>query len=446
MRLSELAQRLGGELRGEDREFIGFTTDSREDQAGRVFLAIRGARVDGHDYAAQVLSAGAAAVVCERPVEGTHIQVSSLVEGLAAFGRSMRAEFQGPVLGITGSTGKTTTKELAAAALSPLGPVLKTRGNRNTEYTSPLVWFEADGDEASAVIEMGMRGLGQIEHLASISQPTVGLITVIGTGHIEMVGSREGICQAKTELFRALPPEGPCLFWAEDDFAGPLRQEAAGRPVMTFGFSPEADMRVVGARTEAEDRSRVLLAWQGRQAEAVIPMVGRHQALNAAAAALAAVACGADFEAAVAGLESVEAPPMRMEMRRVNGALFVVDTYNANPDSACASLRALMELPGQRRRAVLGEMKELGDFGRTGHQMVGRLAAELGLDEILFVGSAMEAGYEEALRAGCPSERAEMIAEVDLDRVRAWLEKSGEGDVVLIKGSRALGLEGAVPA
>ncbi len=445
MNLSELARRLGGELHGEDRAFAGFTTDSREDQRNRVFLAIQGANVDGHGFAAAVLAAGAAAVVAEREVEGTRIQVPNLVDALAAFGRSLRREFEGPVLGITGSTGKTTTKELAAAALAPLGPVLKTRGNRNTEYTSPLAWFESAGGERSAVIEMGMRGFGQIAHLASISEPTLGLITVIGTGHVEMVGSREGICQAKTELFQALPPEGPCLFWAEDDFAGPLRDACGGRPSFTFGFSPEADLRVLGSRTESLHRSRVLLEWQGDRAEAAIPMVGRHQALNAAAAVLSAVQAGVEFRAAVVALEAVEPPPMRMEMREREGVLYIVDTYNANPDSTSASLRALLELPCRRRLAVLGEMRELGDFSRTGHQMVGRLAADIGLDRVLFVGEAMGAAWEEALRAGLPSERAEMAAEVDLARIRLWLSEAREGDSVLIKGSRALGLEGAVP-
>jgi UDP-N-acetylmuramoyl-tripeptide--D-alanyl-D-alanine ligase len=364
---------------------------------------------------------------------------------LAEFGRSLRREFRGPVLGITGSTGKTTTKELAAAALSPLGPVLKTRGNRNTEFTSPLAWFEADGSERSAVIEMGMRGFGQIAHLASISEPGIGLITVIGTGHIEMVGSREGICRTKAELFQALPPDGVCLFWAEDDFAGSLREACAGRPALTFGFSPDADLRILGSRTESLPGSRILLDWRGERAEAAIPLVGRHQALNAAAAVLAAVQAGVPFCAAAAALEAVEAPPMRMEMREREGVLYIVDTYNANPDSASASLRALLELPCRRRLAVLGEMRELGDFSRTGHQMVGRLAAEIGLDRVLFVGEGMGAAWEEALRAGLPSERAEMKAEVDLAGIRAWLSEAAEGDAVLIKGSRALGLEGALP-
>ncbi len=441
----EFARLCGGELSGEPGgEVLGFALDSRTVEPGQLFVAIRGANFDGHDYVRQAIELGAVATLAERAVPGPHVRVGSLVEALARFGRARRDGFRGPVVGVTGSNGKTTTKEFLASALTAHGLVLKSPANRNTEYTSPLVWAELDG-QASAVIEMAMRGHGQIAHLAAVSCPTVGVITGIGTAHVETVGSREGIMRAKTELFAALPEDGVSVCWREDDFFPELSERARGR-LRTFGFSLEAECRVVGYRALSWDSCAIKLALNGESFDLVLPTVGRHQALNAAAALLGAESCGVRASHAAALLDKAELPPMRMEARRANGAVLLVDTYNASPDSTVAAIRTLAEAPASGRRlAVLGEMRELGDFTESGHRLVGRALAEADLDGAFLTGGPTRFIADEALRAGYPPSRLSSEETLDLDRIRAWLGQIRADDIVLIKGSRALGLERALP-
>jgi UDP-N-acetylmuramoyl-tripeptide--D-alanyl-D-alanine ligase len=442
--VGDFARIVGGRLTGSpSAEFEGFCLDSRAVEAGSLFLAIAGKRHDGHDHAEEAIRKGCVAAVVERPIEGPHVLVDNLVEALARLGSSFRDRFSGPVIGITGSNGKTSTKEFAAAACSPLGPVLKSPANHNTEYTAPLVWTRLRPDTAVAVVEMGMRGFGQIAHLCRFSRPTIGVITMIGTAHVEMVGSREGIVQAKTELFDALPEDGVAILWAEDDFAGVLR-ERAHCPVRTFGFSPDAECRVLGYRALSWDRCLVRGQLDGRSFEAELPTVGRHQALNAAAAVLAAHSAGVAVEAAAESLAHAELPPLRMEVRLLDGATLLVDTYNASPDSTVAAIRTLSELPANGRRiAIIGEMRELGDLVETGHRQVGRAIGEANLDRVVLYGEATRFVESEAVRAGLDPSRVEIAH--SLDEVRRLLEGLADGDVALMKGSRSLEMETAVP-
>lgn len=443
--LEELARRLGGTLVGPPGAWAtGFATDSSQVRPGDVFLAIRGSRVDGHDFCGEALTAGAVASLVERPVEGPHILVAHLVDALAQLGRSWRAAFDGPVIGITGSNGKTTTKELTAAALAPLGPVLKSPGNKNTEYTSPLVWAESAGKKV-AVIEMAMRGFGQIAHLARIHRPTIAIVTGIGTAHIEKVGSREGIARAKGEILEAMDPDGIAILPLQDDFYSELAERAPG-DILTFGFHPDADAEVIAYR--ALDWQRSVVRWRiGREeVEAELGAVGRHNALNAAAALLAAREVGVSPQKAAHALRQTEWPPMRMEIRESGGVTYVVDTYNASPDSTAAALRAMAELPIKGRRiAVLGEMRELGGFQESGHRMVGRALCESDPDLVYLTGGPTSYIADEAFRAGYTEDRVTASPELDLDDVRAFLKRTVRpGDVVLIKASRALGLEQAL--
>lgn len=446
--IGEFARLCDGSLSGAgpgDR-LVGFATDSRDVQPGYLFLAIKGSRVDGHDYVGRAMEAGAVAALVERPVPFPHIRVASLVEALATFAQKRRQTFRGPVVGITGSNGKTTTKEFLSAALEPKGRVLKSPGNKNSEFTSPLVWTDLLPDHQSAVIEMAMRGFGQIRHLAKLHSPSAGIITCIGTAHIEMVGSRQGIARAKGELLLGLPPHAPSALWQEDDFLDDLCKMAPG-PVHTFGFSPEADCRIIGYRALDWQRSQVVGTLRGKDWEAVLPVVGRHQALNAAAAVLVADLLGVSAPIAADRLSSATLPPMRMEHRSVRGVTIILDTYNASPDSTIAALAALVEGPCEGRRlAILGEMRELGDFEEWGHRHVGKAAGKLAVDEMLLLGASCVHIYEEVLAAGYPPERVESLPLVDLDRVVAFLGKAKPGDVVLVKGSRALELEHAVEA
>lgn len=439
---AEFAQRCGGEWSGPgDPEISNFATDSRDAGAGSLFIAIRGDRVDGHTYAKQAVRQGAAACLVERDCRVPQIVVRDIESALASFGKSKRSEFSGPVVGITGSNGKTTVKEFTAAALSPLGTVLKNTGNKNTQYTSPLLWAGLRPETKAVVVEMGMRGYGQIAHLAEVAQPTVGIVTVVGTAHIEKVGSREGIFRAKSELLQALPADGMAIVWREDDFFADLSAVPKCQTV-SFGASVESDCRVLGYRSDDWGRCTVRLAWQGEEAEVELPTFGRHQALNASAAVLAAVVCGVKFADAVAALALAELPGMRLEIIRRQGVTVLVDTYNASPDSTVAALEALAQGPAEGRRvAILGEMKELGEFTERGHRIVGQALARAGVDSALLTGGPTRYIYDEARAAGMKESELTSLHELDLGQVRVFLDALQPGDTVLIKGSRALGLE-----
>jgi UDP-N-acetylmuramoyl-tripeptide--D-alanyl-D-alanine ligase len=441
----ELIQRTGAVSHGFAGEITGFATDSRSIKPGDLFLAIRGQNVDGHEFAAAAYQAGAAAVLGEREVAGPCLVVPDLVQAIADFGRSLRNEFYGPVVGITGSAGKTTTKELTAAAFAALGPVLKSEGNRNTEYTSPLTWADLTEEHQSAVIEMGMRGFGQIAHLAAASMPTIAIITMIGSSHIEMVGSRAGIAQAKGEILEALPDSGFAILPADDDYLEVLADRTQAQ-ILTFGFGPEADCRVIGYRALGWDRSLIRGTLGEEEWEVELPAVGRHQARNTAAALLAAVAAGADLSAAAASVAGAGLPPMRMERVEHQGAMFVLDFYNASPDSTAAAIQAISEVPVEGRRlAVLGEMKELGDFTEAGHRSVGEALALSGIEEVYLCGGPTSWIRDEALKRGYPAERIMGGDALDYEAIRGYLEGVKPKDAVLIKGSRALGLEKALP-
>lgn len=441
VRLSVFARECGGQLHGEDRAVAGFATDHREVRPGDLFLAIRGANVDGHDFAARALAAGAAGVLAERRIDGPHVLVDNLVQALASFAQGRRTAFDGPVVGVTGSNGKTTTKEFIAAALRPLGTILKNPGNRNTEYTAPLIWAELDGHSA-VVSELAMRGFGQIEHLCGFTQPTIGVVTMIGAAHIEMVGSREGIAKAKAEMLRAMAPVAPAVLWEEDDFLTYLQGQARG-PVRTFGFSPEAELRILGYRALDWRRCVVRFGLDGAVSEAELPTLGRHQARNAAAALLVAHSLGVGLDEATACLPQAELPPMRMEATDLHGATVLLDAYNASPDSTVAAIQALAEVPATGRRvAVLGEMRELGAYSESGHRQVGRALAESPIDAALLVGPEARHIEAEALRSGYPETRIRFAGA--LEDVAMFLRGLRQGDVALVKGSRALGLERAV--
>lgn len=471
MTVGEFARRCGGTLVRVDSslELTGFETDSRACRPGSLFIAIRGANVDGHDYVPALNSSPCVQgeVASERSEDdgggvgpnsrsspivalternvGDYplVVVDSVVDALARFARSKRDDFAGPVVGITGSNGKTSAKEFCAAALSPLGPVLKSGGNRNTEYTAPLLWTEANGDEVAAVAEMGMRGKGQIRHLAQFTQPTVALITMIGTAHVEMVGSREGIAAAKAEIFEALKPGGAVVLWREDDFFSDLRQRAGAHPVVTFGFSPDADVRVLGYRAETLEHSIVMIQVNGQPHECILPTIGRHQALNAAAAVAVAIQCGVEPAAACAAIRTAKLPPMRMETRPLRGATLLLDNYNASPDSTVAALQTLRELPAKGEKwAILGEMKELGDFSESGHRMVGKALAEFPVQHVVFLGEMTRYMEDEAVGIGFPKGSIERVASVE--ELAQILDDVADGDLVLMKGSRALGMERAL--
>ncbi|MFI5386472.1 MAG: UDP-N-acetylmuramoyl-tripeptide--D-alanyl-D-alanine ligase [Fimbriimonadales bacterium] len=468
---------VGGEAHGfaSGATVSGFATDNREVKPGDMFLAIKGARVDGHDFAADGIQKGAVGTLAERPVEGPYILVPNLVEALAKLGKHFRAQFDGPVIGVTGSAGKTTTKEFIAAALSPLGKVLKTEGNKNTEYTAPLVWAEIPeppsptpsssgaqaiaargrGETRAVVVELSMRGFGQIRHLAEIARPTIGVITNIGYSHMSEVGSRDGIAEAKGELLESLPPDGIAVLWQEDPYLHSLRAKAPGR-VVTFGYSEEADCRITAYKATSWTSSHiegtcrvadfqsasVSEDWKSSAQHFVaeLPAVGRHIAMGAACAIAVAGSAGVPPAEAAKALSSARLPHMRMEAVEFNGATLLLDMYNAAPPSMLAAIETFTELPCKGRRlAVIGEMRELGEFTDEAHRELGRVLAKSGIDEVMFYAGATALSAEEARMHGLVVREA-----ASLEDVAAFLRAVNAGDAVLVKGSRSLELDRAV--
>lgn len=420
----------------------GFALDSRHVKPGDLFLAVKGENVDGHDFVPQALANGAVATLAEREVPGPHILVPNLVQALAKMALHLRHGLHGPVVGVTGSVGKTTTKEMIAAALSPLGKVAKTEGNRNTELTAPLLWAELDGDEKAAVVEMGMRGFGQITHLAAFSKPTIGVITNVGASHIELVGTRQGIAEAKAELFEALPDDGLAVAWSGDDYLGVLRAQAPC-PVKTFGFSMSSNCQVVDYRAESWTSATATLELDEARAEARLPAVGKHIALNAAAALLVADHCGVPLDQAADALSSAKLPGGRMEIIERGGVTIVLDAYNAAPASFKGALEALVEIPCQGNRlVVMGEMRELGALAEEAHREVGRMIAASKVVRACFFGDLTGFAAEECAFAGFPD--TQIVMAKDIDEVRQFVSEAMPGDTVLIKGSRAMELERAL--
>lgn len=441
--LARFAKIVGGQaLYGEGVEITGFAWDSRLVQPGDLFLAIRGENVDGHDFVPSALKAGAAASLVEREIEGPQVLVPNLVEALAEFGRHFRRAFDGPVIGITGSVGKTITKEFAAAALGCLGPVLKNPGNRNSEYTSPLIWADLTEEHRAVVTEMAMRGFGQIAHLASIAMPTIGVITNIGYSHIEMVGSRDGIARAKSELLEALPEGAPAILWQGDLYLEVLKRRCRG-PVRTFGFSEDADCQILSVESADWNASVISGRLDGSPFEARLPAVGQHIALDAAAGLLAAVTAGASLDGAAERLSQAEMPTMRMEIIEFQGGTIVFDAYNSSPPSFLSALETLVSMPCKGRKlAVAGEMKELGAYSEEAHRNMGWALAHAKLDKVLFYGTPTLFSMEDFLKAGGS---AKDIAMADkLEDVAEFIRQVGEGDIVLVKGSRGLELEKAL--
>lgn len=437
--LIDLARRFEGTFVGTDDRVTGFATDNREVDSGDLFVAIKGERVDGHSYVGDALSRGAVAALVERPVDGNYILVENVVQALAKMARSFRNEFTGPVIGITGSAGKTTTKEFVAACCAPLGGVLKTQGNRNSEFTGPLLWPEVSS-EAVAVTEMGMRGFGQIAHLASFNQPTHSIITNIGYAHLEMVGSREGIAKAKGEILEALPSDGVAILYSEDEYLGNLISIAGDRKTRFFGAGGNADCQITGYQALSWLESEISGVLDGRKWSAVMPTVGRHLANNAAAAILAATEVGVALEDACDALRTASLPPLRMEIREFQGATLVMDNYNSNPPAVLGALQTLEEVPCEGRRiAVLGTMRELGSETEEGHRQIGRRLSKAKIDQIVLFGPDTEFIEDEFLRK--KGDSSKIVRAGTLDEIGFALSSAGSGDTILVKGSRALELE-----
>ncbi|MGI8923985.1 MAG: UDP-N-acetylmuramoyl-tripeptide--D-alanyl-D-alanine ligase [Fimbriimonadales bacterium] len=438
--MSHIASVLGASLDDDvDVEVNGISVDSRTASPGDLFCAVVGEAADGHDFIRYAAERGAVATLVSRHVESPvpKLVVDDISTALASIATYIRDRFEGVVVAVTGSVGKTTVKELISAALSSAGPVLKSFGNQNTEYGLPMTWMRLQEQHKFVVLEMGMRGRGQIAHLASFSKPTVGVITSLGTSHVGELGSTRAIAEAKSELLRAVPDGGLAVIPSRGEFSDLLRK-AARCPVVTFGEG--GDVSVFDSRSDfSENRTEVLLEARGERLSGSVPGLGSQQALNTAAAMAVCLGLDLRLSEAMDSMSRAEIPGPRMKAVEFNGATVLIDVYNSSPESCVEALRNLALAPGTGQRiAILGDMLELGDYAEEAHRRIGAEAARLKLDRLSLVGRAVHWIRDEAVEQGFDGRLDLYGSAEEAARVFARLEP---GDVVLVKGSRGMALE-----
>ena len=442
-----------------DAPICGFTWDSRTVTKDCAFIAMPGERVDGNDFAIRAVQAGARLVLGTRQPDAKvrailaelgagHIVIQDGPSCLRAFAAVQRMELHDTiVVGITGSCGKTTSKDMVAAVLATQLRTVATQGNRNNELGVPATVLDASEDTQALVVEMGMRGLGQIRDMCSFVKPRIGLITNVGVSHMELLGSRENIARAKGELIEALPLSGSCaILPAQDEYSifildcyDPNRE----RDLLLYGFSDDSDVRGTGLTLDQLGCASFTLELpDGTSAPVHLNIPGQHNASNALGAAAVGYRLGVSIENIVKGLESVQAPSMRMQVqRRSDGLTIINDAYNANPDSMRAALRSLVSMDCSGKRiAILGDMGELGDDALQFHRQVGEYIASLPVDALYCLGElaaciaagARDAGMDAALIHGCADKPG------ILEALRESLQPD---DIVLVKASRSMGME-----
>jgi UDP-N-acetylmuramoyl-tripeptide--D-alanyl-D-alanine ligase len=448
MSLTEVAAATGGILHDADGSAVVTAPperDSRAVEVGGLFVAVVGERVDGHDYAAAAVAAGAVAVLGQRPTGVPTVVVADPVQALGRLARSVRDRLDRcRVVGLTGSQGKTSTKDLLAQVLAPAGPTIAAQGSLNNELGVPLTVLRADESTRHLVVEMGARGVGHIAALCDLAAPTIGLVLNVGVAHLGEFGSREGIARAKGELVEALPDDGLAVLNADDPLVAAMSTRTPAR-VLTFGRAGTADVRIDRLEVDAAGRARFSLATGDISAPVQLQVLGEHQASNAAAAAAVAVGLGMDLQVVASALSGATATSAwRMEPHeRADGVLVLNDAYNANPDSMRAALRTLQSVSrgrDARSVAVLGSMRELGPGAAQEHEAIGRFAASAGVDLLVVVGDEALSLHAGAVSAAGWTGQSTTVADAGaaIELLRTLLLP---GDVVLVKASRSEGLE-----
>lgn len=456
--LSAVAAIVGGTLYGQDRVVTSIATDSREVIEGTLFLGIRGERVDGNDYLASAFRGGASGALSERFCdEGSGVRVENTVEALGALAKAVKAKIPAKTVAVTGSVGKTTTKELIRAVLSAGFRTHASRGNYNSNIGLPMSILEMPQDSEMAVFELGMSGMGEIDYLSRMAEPEIGVITNIGVAHMEALGSKENICKAKLELLNGMKPGGTLLLNGDDPYLriGGRTAEQRGIRVLYVsvaeggdGFGGErdyADFRAENLRFSPEGTTFDLVTKDGRYADLRIPTIGHHAVYAALFALGVGILSGLTEEDLHRGLEGFRSEPLRQSVEKLGGVTVIADCYNASPESMYAGLDVLRLLAGGgRRAAVLGDMRELGEKSLDLHAEVGLRAAGEGIDRLFTFGEVSSLAIREgALLGGMREDAIESFKDLDnplavATALKAWLR---DGDVLLIKASRALRAE-----
>ncbi|MGK4597057.1 UDP-N-acetylmuramoyl-tripeptide--D-alanyl-D-alanine ligase [Amycolatopsis sp. w19] len=471
--LAEIAAIVGGRLHRTDgtAEVTGSVEfDTREVTPGGLFIALPGAKVDGHDFAARAVESGAVAVLAAREVDAPAVIVPPLAAGegherafalvsdkdgagaavLAALAKLARHVIQKlagdhlTVVGVTGSAGKTSTKDIIAQLLEPLGPTVAPPGSFNNELGHPWTALRADDSTRQLVLELSARGPGHIAELAAIAPPRIGVVLNVGTAHVGEFGSREGIAKGKGELVEALPSAedgGVAVLNLDDPYVAAMASRTKAR-VVFVGESESAQVRAVDITLDDEARASFRLVTPDGEAPVKLPLYGEHQVGNALSAAAVALEMGSTVEEVAARLSSLERrSERRMEVTtRADGVTVLNDSFNASPESMRAALKALASMSANRRSwAVLGVMGDLGENSVAAHDGIGRLVVRLNIDKLVVIGQAAAATHQGAQHEGSWGEESVLVPDVEAaiallhDQLRA-------GDVVLVKASKAAAL------
>ncbi|UDY22688.1 UDP-N-acetylmuramoyl-tripeptide--D-alanyl-D-alanine ligase [Nocardioides sp. Kera G14] len=446
LHLEDLATIVGGKVHGAEGP-VEITApavlDGRQAEPGGLFVAFAGEYVDGHEYADQAAAAGAVAVIGSRPTSLPTVVVDDVQVALQALAahvlRELRATGDLTVLGLTGSQGKTSTKDLLSGVLTQGGATIATLGSFNNELGVPLTILRADASTRFLALEMGARGIGHIADLTAIAPLDVAIVLNVGEAHLGEFGSREAIVRAKSELVQGLVPGGTAVLNADDPRVIAMRAHTDG-PVLTFGTAEHADVRVEALQLDRLGRPTFQLHARGERVDVSLPVVGAHQAFNAAAAAAAGLAVGVPLQASAEALSHAALSKWRMELHELGrGITLLNDSYNANPDSMRAALDALVSIEptdGGRRIAVLGPMLELGESSQEAHRGIGEYAVGRA-DLVLVIGE----GASE-IAEGAVGGTSFAITAADNAEAIAWLKAQLQpGDVVLVKASRGARLD-----
>ena len=449
-----------GELWGEAKAPLqGWSLDSRTIIPGQAFIALKGEHTDGHRYIKQAWEAGASVVLAELsglqefglvnsdvPAGRAIVGVRNCMEALQQLAAAWCKKLNPRVVGITGSNGKTTTKDMVAAVLSAQYSTHKNQENYNNELGLPLTVLNAPADTEVMVLEMGMRGLGQIKALCDLCKPRIGIITNIGTTHLELLGTRENIARAKWELIDSLPREGIAILNAEDYYSV---QKAAHSEVQKVFYGIKGqygrpDIRGINVRAGSGLNTDFEVLAGEEKALVNLPLPGEHNVLNALAALAAGLKLGVSLEKGARALQELKLSKMRLEIvEGINHSIVINDVYNANPVSMQASLKVLAERGGEKTIAILGEMYELGESAVEGHREVGRAAASLGIKELITVGPLAKEIAWGAKISGFPPSKLHCCdsCEQAASQAQTLIEKFGPGTWLLIKGSRGMKME-----
>jgi UDP-N-acetylmuramoyl-tripeptide--D-alanyl-D-alanine ligase len=439
---TDVAHAVGGRLSGKNAHLSGASFDSRTIAMGQLFVPIIAER-DGHDFIDDALARGAGAYLTSREVgtngaalRGTAIVVPDTAEALRALGRWARlalgARVGNRVVGITGSVGKTTTKDLAAAAIGSALRVAASSRSFNNDQGVPITLLNAPDDCEALILEMGMRGHGEITRLTEVGLPTIGVVTAVAEAHTALLNNLDGIAQAKGELIAALPSDGIAILNADDERVLAMQSRTSAR-IITFGEAPSATVRITQVSLDARAHATVHLTTPWGDVSFGLPIAGRHSASNAAAAIAAAGACGVDVQGAARAIAAAPMSPNRMNVHTTaRGVVLIDDCYNANPKSMTAALDTLAAIPARRRTAFVGVMAELKDPD-IAHRLIAAMARQLDINLI-------------AVDTNLYGDDSITVQSVTLQSAMLQAGEFGEGDAVLVKGSRVAGLERLVHA